>query len=277
MNFTFVDGIQIFYGVPSFLFYVSIQFFLGNSILRGHSEFKNEFYPLIFFYGFVDLNNYIAVIIFFDIPSWGLFTDFYVKHQLLAEIGMFLLSTNTYIIILSNLVITTNRFVSISYPYNYDKIFCIKNLYKILSITCTLAISLNFPRLLYRGRYKYFNEYDVSVFLYDNNNVNKAYYVGGAFLSGTVFLVSLFLNISNLYKIINLEKGRINHVRADLHLAIYAAILAIGLICLNAYYVIRGIGAFMNDYAMYQCMLPHFGWIIDIIVFGSVWSLFIIR
>uniref|UniRef100_A0A0N5BNF8 Serpentine receptor class gamma n=1 Tax=Strongyloides papillosus TaxID=174720 RepID=A0A0N5BNF8_STREA len=122
MRFTLIDTFQVLYGIPSFLFYLSIQYFLGNRILKGHAGFKNEFFPLIFFYGFIDLINYIAVILFFDMPSWGLFTDFYVKHNYLAEVGMFLLSTNTYIIIISNLVITINRFVSIFYPYNYEKV-----------------------------------------------------------------------------------------------------------------------------------------------------------
>uniref|UniRef100_A0A0K0FMI8 Serpentine receptor class gamma n=1 Tax=Strongyloides venezuelensis TaxID=75913 RepID=A0A0K0FMI8_STRVS len=137
---------------------------------------------------------------------------------------------------------------------------------------------MNSPRLLQRGRYKYFVKYDVCIFFYDNNNVNKAYYIWGVILSGIVLIMTLFLNICNLRKLTNKSNKRIRNLsgRADLHLAIYTAILTIGLIWLNVYYTIRSIGVFLNNNFIYQSMLPHFGWILDIIVFGSVWSLFLI-
>lgn len=269
MNFN-IDYISLAYTIILLPFYTIYTICLGYRIyIKKSPDVRNEYYPIIFYKGFIDNLTNIVQFSFARILKYHILEDFFLTYNLPVYILYFTTGATYCIMFQITFLIAFNRFVAITKPTYYKQYFEFKRLHFYIFLTLIPGGIVAVVSVCYELDYVWFPSLNRVMPVYMARKIEYFQAGVGIVFNFPLVVITTIMNLKCFFKNKNLLSVKSLRNSTDSKLFLYNIISFITMIGFEFYYIFRYlpyiIGRFQSLETLAITLIP---WFLDIMTYG---------
>uniref|UniRef100_A0AC35TWA6 7TM_GPCR_Srx domain-containing protein n=1 Tax=Rhabditophanes sp. KR3021 TaxID=114890 RepID=A0AC35TWA6_9BILA len=278
MQLSPLDIFQLSYRIPSLIIYIYFEIVLAYKLYTNDPEYNNEFCPLVFVKGLVDIGAQLCQLITLRLANTRWLPHIFTFSDFQAHIPSFVNDSCYAVMFELCFLISLNRYLAVTYPVKY-KFYFSKKAHKIMLPIClVVGFSIGLFLVLRFGCKIIWSDVRglmVAVFVDEKVGIFQAVYTIGYYLP--LCVGSAIFSGLTVFKVSKLRKTSSAVRKKDRLLITYSFICVVAFTAFDLCFILRSVGYLMKRSDLTQIAQNIVQHIVDVATFGLFYISILLR